>query len=79
VIARLVRRNLGVEPAFFGGSDIARRWRAFGEVVERVGASRRAAITCFEDLEAWVCRPHHPIRFDSRPSTVTHTVRPGKP
>ena len=57
VIARLVRSELGLTPRFFGvyGRDVARRWRAFGAVVEAHGAESSAAVACFEDLEAWVC------------------------
>jgi heme oxygenase len=57
VIAKLARTELGVSAAFFGayGREKARRWREFGEVVERHGAAAPAAVACFEDLEAWVC------------------------
>ena len=57
VIAKLARAELGVGAAFFGayGRDVARRWRAFGTVVEEHGAESAAAVACFEDMEAWVC------------------------
>ena len=57
VIAKLARRELGVQAAFFGayGRDVARRWRAFGAVVDEHGAECAAAVACFEDLEAWLC------------------------
>jgi heme oxygenase len=63
VIARIVRRRLGVTPAFFGagGAAIGARWRAFGAAVDAFagGAApadmRLAATECFEHLESWLC------------------------
>ncbi|MDA0178722.1 biliverdin-producing heme oxygenase [Solirubrobacter phytolaccae] len=57
LIGTLVRRNLGIDSAFFaGGPGLAPRWRAFGEVVERhAPVSTTAAIATFEEMERWLC------------------------